>query len=360
MTVLARSTPSAARALGIVLQRRRTSAATALLGAVLIASLAGAMCIGSVSIPLAEVWGILHAQLRGVESASSAADTAIVWNIRLPRAVLGAVVGAGLAVCGMAMQAMVRNELADPFLLGINSGASTGAAAAILFGVGAGLGAIALPGSAFVGALAAGVLAFVIAHTAGRLTSTRLLLAGITVGYLLTAATSFLVFAAGSAEGARSVMFWLLGSLSLAAWDGLLVAALVVVASTTVLFTLAGRRFDALAIGDETMMGLGLSPQRLRVILLVLVSLCVGVLVSVAGSIGFVGLVVPHLARRMVGAAHSRAFPVAALLGAVLLVWADVLARIVLAPQELPIGIVTAVIGAPFLIALIARTRSVA
>jgi len=344
--------------LGVLVRRRRgrlwlTGLSLALLLSVVAAVGAGAYAIAP-GTTAQILWHHLLDRPEATGAWSAAAD-AIVWDVRLPRVLLGALVGAGLAICGVALQAMVRNLLADPYLLGINSGASSVAAAAILFGLGSGLGAYALPGSAFVGALVASLLVFVLARSGGRVTSIRLLLSGVAVGYLLYAATSFLIFASGSAEGARSVLFWLLGSLGLAAWDALLALAAGAVLVSTALLTFWGRRLDALAVGDETAHTLGLSPDRFRTLLLVVVSLCVGVLVSAAGSIGFVGLVVPHLARRAVGAAHALVVPAAALMGAVLLVWADVAARVVLQPQEIPLGIVTALIGAPFLLTLIRR-----
>lgn len=345
--------------LGVGAQRRRT----AIWMFTLVAALSGtgvvAVGTGAVAIDPVTVARIVAHQLLGLGEISwEPPQQAIVWSVRLPRVLLGMLVGAGLAVCGVALQAMVRNVLADPYLLGINSGASSGAAAAILFGAGAGLGRYALPASAFVGALAASLLVFVIARSGGRVTSIRLLLAGVAVGYALYAATSFLIFASGSAEGSRSVMFWLLGSLGLARWDALMAVAAVVIGGTIAYLTVAGRRLDALAVGDETAHTLGVSPDRFRLRLLVVVSLCVGVLVSVSGSIGFAGLVVPHLARRLVGASHVRVVPVAALLGAILLVWADVIARVLLAPQEIPIGIITSLLGAPFLLVLIRRLHA--
>ena len=326
----------------------------------LIGTVVIALGVGAAGIAPGTVAQILTHHLFGIPNEASWAgtDDAIIWNVRFPRAILGALVGAGLAVCGVVLQAMVRNVLADPYLLGINSGASSGAAAAILFGVGAGFGAYALPASAFLGALAASLLVFTLARSGGRVTSLRLLLSGVAVGYALYATTSFLIFASGSAEGARSVMFWLLGSLALANWDALLVVVSVVVVLCIAITTLWGRRLDALAIGDETAHTLGIAPERFRTALLVVVSLCVGVLVSAAGSIGFVGLVVPHLARRAVGATHVRAVPTAALMGAILLVWADVIARVLLEPQEIPIGIITALLGAPFLVVLIRRFQA--
>lgn len=345
--------------LGLGAQRRRTTLWLLALTAGLIATGLVAVGTGAIGISPATVARIIGYQLFGVGDVTwTPPEEAIVWQVRLPRVILGVLVGAGLAVCGVALQAMVRNVLADPYLLGINSGASSGAAAAILFGAGAGFGQYALSTSAFLGAMAASLLVFLIARSGGRVTSIRLLLAGVAVGYALYATTSFLIFASGSAEGARSVMFWLLGSLGLARWDALLGVAALVIGGTIAYLTVTGRSLDALAVGDETAHTLGISPDRLRLRLLVIVSLCVGVLVSASGSIGFVGLVVPHLARRIVGAPHVRVVPVAALLGAILLVWADVVARVLLAPQEIPIGIITALIGTPFLLILIRRLHA--
>ncbi|MDR7276517.1 FecCD family ABC transporter permease [Catenuloplanes atrovinosus] len=346
--------------LGVGARRRSTAGWLAGLSAALVLTGLVAVGTGAVAIDPVTVARIIAHRLTGLPSGTEWAPPheAIVWQVRLPRVLLGMTVGAGLAICGVALQAMVRNVLADPYLLGINSGASSGAAAALLFGAGAGFGQYALSGSAFAGALAASLLVFVIARSGGRITSIRLLLAGVAVGYALYAATSFLIFASGSAEGSRSVMFWLLGSLGLARWDPLLAVTAIVVIGTALYLTVLGRRLDVLAVGDETAHTLGVSPDRFRMRLLVIVSLAVGVLVSASGSIGFAGLVVPHLARRLVGAAHVRVVPVAALLGAILLVWADVVARVLLAPQEIPIGIVTSLLGAPFLLILIRRLHA--
>ncbi|GAA1617696.1 FecCD family ABC transporter permease [Actinoplanes couchii] len=345
--------------LGVETRRRRTALWLVALTTGLVVTALVAVGTGAIGIdPVTVARIILHQGLGIGDVTWTPPEQAIVWQVRLPRVVLGLLVGAGLAVCGVALQAMVRNVLADPYLLGINSGASSGAAAALLFGAGAGFGQYALSTSAFLGALAASLLVFAIARTGGRITSMRLLLAGVAVGYALYATTSFLIFASNSAEGSRSVMFWLLGSLGLAQWDALLAVAAVVILGTIAYLTILGRRLDVLAVGDETAHTLGVSPDRFRMRLLILVSLCVGVLVSAAGSIGFVGLVVPHLARRIVGAPHVRVVPISALLGAILLVWADVIARVLLAPQEIPIGIITSLLGAPFLLILIRRLHS--
>jgi iron complex transport system permease protein len=343
--------------LGHAARRRSTVLWVGGLSAGLLVTLVLAVGLGAVGIAPGTVARVVGHHLVGwpSEVVWTPAQDSIVWRVRLPRVILGALVGAALAVCGVALQAMVRNLLADPYLLGVTSGASTGAAAAILFGLGAGFGENALSASAFLGALAASVAVFLVARAGGRITSLRLLMAGVAVGYALYAATSFLIFAADSAEGARSVLFWLLGSLSLARWSIPLAVVVVVVCLTIALLMVWGRRLDALAIGDETAHTLGVPPTRFRMRLLVVVSLCVGSIVAASGGIGFVGLVIPHVARRFVGAGHGRVIPVAALIGAIFLVWADVVARTVLEPRELPIGIITALVGAPFLLILVRR-----
>lgn len=346
--------------LGLRASRRRTRLWLVGLAMGLVATLVVAVAVGAFAVPAGTVVQILGHHLLGWpgERTWSAPADAIVWQVRLPRVLLGALAGAGLAICGVALQAMVRNVLADPYLLGVNSGASSGAAAAILFGVGVGFVEYALQATAFLGALAASLLVFLVARSAGRVTSIRLLLAGVAVGYALYALTSFLIFASGSAEDARSVMFWLLGSLALAQWNAPLAIVAIVVAGAVVVLTFWGRRLDALAIGDETAHTLGVAPERFRLLLLVVVALCVGVVVSASGSIGFVGLVVPHLARRAVGGRHVRVVVVAALMGAILLIWADIIARTLFAPQEIPIGIITSLVGAPFLLVLIRRLHA--
>ncbi|WP_298328859.1 iron ABC transporter permease [Haloactinopolyspora sp.] len=343
--------------LGQAGKRRRSALWLSGLSGALLITLVLAVGLGAVAISPATVAQVVTHHVAGWPATPTwdRAQDAIVWQVRLPRVLLGALVGAALAVCGVALQAMVRNLLADPYLLGVTSGASTGAAAAILFGLGAGFGENALSASAFLGALAASIVVFVVARAGGRITSLRLLMAGVAVGYALYAATSFLIFASDSAEGARSVLFWLLGSLSLARWSWPLAIVVVIVCVTIAALMTWNRHLDALAIGDETALTLGVPPTRFRVQLLIVVSLCVGAVVAAAGGIGFVGLVIPHVARRFVGAAHARVVPVAALIGAIFLVWADVAARVVLVPQELPIGIITALIGAPFLLVLVRR-----
>jgi iron complex transport system permease protein len=339
--------------------RRRTLLWIGGLTLLLAGTLPVAVGLGPVAIAPGTVAQIIGHHLFGWPQAGawSESDDSIVWLVRMPRVLLGAVVGAALATTGVALQAMVRNVLADPYLLGVTSGASTGAAASILFGVGASIGASSLTTSAFAGAMVATGAVFLLARVGGRLTSIRLLLAGVAVGYMLSAATSFLIFASDAPEGARAVLFWLLGSLGQARWSSVALAGPIVLASLALLM-LWGRRFDALAIGDDTAQTLGVSPARLRVQALVVVALCVGAVVAVSGGIGFVGLIVPHIARLCVGGVHRRVLPVAALLGAVFLVMADIVARMAFDPREMPLGIVTAVVGAPMLLILVRRLRA--
>lgn len=342
--------------LGVRARARRSVIVLVLLVLAVLASLVLCMGIGPVSIPPETTAQVIIDHLgRSSSAVPDPAADAIIWTVRLPRVLMGAAVGVCLAICGAALQAMVRNLLADPYILGVSGGASTGAAAAILFGVGAALGEYAQSVLAFVGALGAALLVFAIARAGGRVTSLRLLLSGVAVGYALSALTNLLIFSSDSAEGSRSVMFWMLGSLALARWNAfLLVAALAAVVGTAVM-TLGALVLDALSAGDEIAHGLGIAPDRARIGFLVVVSLCTAAAVAGAGAIGFVGLVIPHLARRLVGARHRLLIPTAALLGALFLLWADAAARMIMPPRELPIGVITAAVGAPFLLILVRR-----
>jgi iron complex transport system permease protein len=341
--------------LGYARRRWTTALWCVALGSVLLVVAVCACGIGPVGVPPATVARIVGHHLVGAPAASgwTAAQDTIVWLLRVPRVLLGALVGAGLAVSGAVLQTVVRNVMADPHTLGVTSGASTGAALSLLFGFGGGM----LPGSAFLGALCATALLFAVARSNGRLTPLRLLLGGVTIGYIFSAATSFLIFASDSPEGARAVLFWLLGSLRSAAWPAVATSAVAVIACTAALFCMA-TRFDAMAVGDDTARALGLSPGLWRTASLVIVSLCIGAAVAVTGAIGFVGLIVPHVARLVAGGAHRRLIPVSALLGAIFLVIVDVVARTAVSTRELPLGIVTAVVGAPLLLVLVRRFRN--
>ena len=342
--------------------RARARRSALLLGLLAVASgLSIVLCVGIGPVPISASTTVqVIAQHVGlpIGGATEPAIDSIVWDVRVPRVLMGAAVGACLALSGAALQAMVRNMLADPYILGVSGGASTGAAAAILFGVGAALGDCAQSVLAFLGALAAALLVFLIARAGGRVTSLRLLLSGVAVGYALTALTNLLIFSSDSAEGSRSVMFWMLGSLSLARWNAFLWVALAAGVAGTLVLLGGARVLDALSAGDEIAHGLGIHPDRARAGFLLIVSLCTAAAVAGAGAIGFVGLVIPHLARRLVGARHRVLVPASAMLGGLFLLWADAVARVVMQPRELPIGVLTAAIGAPFLLILVRRLHA--
>lgn len=359
MTVVSHPGASARPEVGVPGPPRRRLAAWLIgLGLALVAAMVLGVGVGSTIVGPGTVARVLTHHLVGWPRTPtwSLSSDSIVWNVRAPRVVLGVIVGAALAAAGAALQAMVRNLLADPYLLGVSSGASTGAALLILFGVGVSAGAYSLTVSAFLGALLAALAVFLLASMRGRVTSVRLLLSGVAIGYVMYAATSFLLMAAPSSDqgGVQGVLFFMLGSLSQARWSSIAVVA-VAVALMLALLLVWGRKIDALAIGDDTARTLGIAPTRFRGELLVVVALGIGAVVAVAGGIGFIGLVVPHLARRFVGSAHRRLIPVAALMGAVFIVVADAVARVVLSPAEVPIGVITAIAGAPFLMILIRR-----
>ncbi|MBO7939027.1 iron ABC transporter permease [Streptomyces sp. S9] len=325
------------------------------LGLLLLVSLLAGVTLGAAGVGAADVFRFLWAGLTGgtVAAADGPAYT-IVWEIRLPRVVLGAVVGAGLASVGVAVQAMVRNALADPFVLGISSGAAVGANAVILLGVFAGLGVWALSVSAFASALAAMVLVYAAARTPRGLTPLRLILTGTALAYGFEAVTTVMVFGAARGEAARSAMMWLLGSLGGATWAQVPIAAVTVTLGWIWLRQRA-EALNALAMGDETAAALGVPPTALRRELFVVTAAVTGTVVAVSGAIGFVGLMVPHLVRMVAGADHRRVLVLAPLAGAVLLVWADLLSRLLLAPAELPVGVITAVVGVPAFLLLMRR-----
>ncbi|MFI1393396.1 FecCD family ABC transporter permease [Streptomyces sp. NPDC020681] len=325
------------------------------LGLTLLVSLVCGVALGASDLAWGEVLRFLWAGLSGgVLRPDEAAAYSIVWEIRLPRTLLAAVVGAGLATTGVAVQAMVRNALADPFVLGISSGAAVGANAVILFGTLAAFGVWALSVSAFASALVAMTLVYTVARSSYGLTPLRLVLTGTAMSYGFSAITTLMVFRAERGEAARSAVMWLLGSLSGATWGALPIAAGTVVAGAAYL-ALSSGRLNALAMGDETAAALGVNPERLRRELFVVTAGVTAAVVAVSGAIGFVGLMVPHLVRMLVGADHRRVLVVAPLMGAVLLVWVDILSRLLLAPAELPVGVITAVLGVPVFLVLMRR-----
>ncbi|MBI9115022.1 putative F420-0 ABC transporter permease subunit, partial [Sanguibacter suaedae] len=274
-----------------------------------------------------------------------------VWQLRLPRVLTAAAVGAGLALCGVVMQSLTRNPLADPYLLGLSSGASLGAVLVLVLGA-----TVLLPVAAFVGAVAALAAALLLAGALGALTPTRTVLAGLAVSQLCAAVTSFVIFWSATGDSYREILSWLMGSVAGATWSSVAIAGGAVLVLGTVLAS-TGSVLDAFTFGDTAAAALGLAVNRTRWLLLVGVALLTGALVSVSGSIGFVGLILPHAVRLVTGARHRLLLPLSALCGATFLVWADTAARTVFAPRELPVGIVTAAIGAPVFAVVLWRGR---
>ncbi|MBF6064390.1 iron ABC transporter permease [Nocardia terpenica] len=337
------------------MSRIRTSVAVAVLGALLVLAMVVATGFGAETLAPATVFDVLRHRFTGTGAELPGVDT-IVWQLRVPRTVLAAVVGAGLAVAGAAMQTLVRNPLADPYLLGVSSGAGVGAAAVITSGFLAGAGVWALSGGALVGAFAAAALVFAIAVAQGGLTPLRLVLTGTVLGSAFAASSSYLIFRSSDPAAAQSVLFWLLGSLAGADWTRIAVPAGVVAVAVLALWAASGW-LDALNLGADTAASVGVPVRALRIALFAGLAVLVGVLVAVSGGIGFVGLVVPHAARLLVGSPHRSLLPVCALCGALFLVVADAAARVLVRPTEIPVGVLTGLIGAPVFLLLMGRRR---
>lgn len=308
-----------------------------LLGAVTAGSLAAAVVTGSVALPWAVLWG-----------EGDPVSRQIFWELRLPRALLAALVGATLALTGLVMQALVRNPLADPYVLGASSGASSGAVAALALGYASLVGP-----AAFLGSLIALVLVVSLARSGSTLSSNRLILAGVAISYGFSSVTSFLTIVVDPAR-TKGIVFWLLGGFSGARWTDVQGPGALLLLGCLLLAPLC-RTLNLLAAGEETAWTLGIDGDRWRAMLLGLCAALTGGCVAVAGPIGFVGILVPHASRMLVGADHRRVMPITLLLGAQLLIWADLAGRTLLSPEEIPVGILTALAGVPFFLWLLAR-----
>ncbi len=334
--------------------RRPSVFSLLLVGGVLFGALVAAVLIGPVAL---DPWAVLqevldHLPFVDVDSGLDARQAAIVWELRLPRAVLGALVGATLAVAGSAYQGVFRNPLADPYLLGVAAGAGLGATIAI---VASGSGAVVVPLAAFVGAVAAVVATYALGATGGgRRTGNTLILAGVAVAASLTAAQTFVQ--QRNAETIREVYAWILGRLGTTGWGDVALMAPYAVVSIIVIL-LHRRLLDVLAVGEDEARTLGVRPERVRTAVVIAATLGTAGAVAVSGLIGFVGIVVPHTIRLMVGASYRAIVPLTVLGGAAFLVLADLVARTALSPSEVPIGVVTAIIGGPFFVVVLRTSR---
>jgi iron complex transport system permease protein len=324
--------------------------------AVLALAIMAGVAIGETSISLPVIAQVLANKLWAAGYRVDLIDEGIVWNYRLTRAIVAAACGAGLAISGVVLQSLLRNPLADPYLLGISAGASTGAVLVAVIGLGA--GAVSLSTGAFVGAIAAFALVALLARASrGETAAGQIILAGIAGSQLFNALTSFLITRSANAEQARGIMFWLLGNLSGVRWSSVSLAVPVV------LFGLAvclwhRRSLDAFTFGADSAASLGIPVRRVQATLIATTALITAVMVSIVGSIGFVGLVVPHAVRMIAGVRHARMLPLSALSGALFMIAADALSRTVIEGQVLPIGVITALVGAPvFALILIRGSR---
>ncbi|KIF55614.1 ABC transporter permease [Pseudomonas fluorescens] len=319
-------------------------------------ALIGGVAIGETSIEPSVVLQVLANKLWCAGYVLDPIDEGIVWNYRLTRALVAAACGAGLATCGVILQSLLRNPLADPYLLGISAGASTGAVMVALLGVGA--GAISLSAGAFAGAVTAFALVILLARVSGSASGTgQIILAGIAGSQLFNALTAFLITRSASSEQARGIMFWLLGNLGGVRWPSVWLA--VPVALLGLVVCLWHRRaLDAFTFGADSAASLGIPVRRVQILLIGCAALVTAVMVSIVGSIGFVGLVIPHAARLLLGTGHARLLPASALGGAVFLIAADVLSRTLIKGQVIPVGVITALVGAPVFALILVGRRS--
>jgi len=325
------------------------------LTAFLIVSVGAAVAVGSTTTAWIDVYRVLGHHLLGLDTAPDPTIDRIVWQLRLPRAVLACVVGGGLSIIGVAMQTLVRNPLAEPYILGISSGASAGASLFYLGFLPSLLAkTLTMPLAAFGGGLFSITIVYFVARDGTRISVPRLLLAGVAMSALMASVTSFITFSSPDPGKLRAVLFWLLGSLSGTQWNLLPIPALTTIVGLAAMLVLA-RPLDAMLVGEEPAQSLGIPVETLKRGLIVLATLVTGTLVAVSGAIGFVGLIVPHAVRLLVGVPHRRLVPLSFIGGALFLCWADLAARTLLPGQELPVGILTALCGVPFFLFLLRR-----
>ncbi len=320
----------------------------------LLISLSVAISVGSVPVHLSTVWGVLLNKLSPeiIQQTWSKGREAIVWDIRFPRALLSIMVGSGLATVGACLQAVTRNPLADPHLLGISSGAAFGAILALLH-TGLFIGLLTVPLLAFIGALFATVLILGVSRFTGATSADRLVLTGVAVSFVIMAGANILIFL-GDTRATHTVVFWMLGGLGFAQWSQLIYPFVILILCGSWILSKVST-LNAMTVGDETAYTLGIQVARFRLVVFVVCALITGVMVAFSGIIGFVGLMVPHIVRMLVGGDYIRVIPVSAILGAILLLWADIAARTIMAPEDIPIGIVTGLVGGAFFIWLLGK-----
>ena len=325
-----------------------------LLAAIAVSIILG-IFLGSADLDAKTVIDVLRYKITGAEDADlKRSAISIVWELRLPRVLLAIVAGGGLAVAGAAMQAVTQNVMADPYILGASSGAS--AAVAFTFVIG---GVFAQSGSlisifAFTGAILALLLVYSVGMVGSAGSTSRLVLAGMAISVILTAATQFFISIAPDAYTVRNITAWTMGSLASARWSTIGFPCIGAIIGS-VIFMYFERAFNLLSQGDETAISLGLNVKSLKRLTIIVTAFITGAVVSIGGVIGFIGFIIPHIIRLLIGSDHRRVFPLSFLTGGLFLMWMDVLARTIIAPKELPVGIFTAFCGGPFFIWLLYR-----
>ncbi len=328
------------------------------LGIFAILTIIFAIGLGPVAVAPSKVFSILLSYVPVIGNHfnpnASNVEINIVIGLRLPRVLLGMIVGASLSVTGVTMQALVRNKLADPFILGVSSGASAFATLGMLFGIFSFLGTFSLSISAFIGSAVTIIFVYIISRIRGRINITQLLLSGVAVSMIMDGITDIVKLSAPNALGLHNAEFWMSGSLAGAKWEYLTLPLAILILCTGFLM-INYRGLNILLLGEESAGALGVNVNNLQKMLILTASLMSGVTIAVSGTIGFVGLMVPHFTRLLTGGDHRRALPVSALLGGILVVWVDVAARCLIAPEELPVGVLTAVIGGPIFIILLRK-----
>ena len=330
--------------------------ASVILLVILFLSIGFAVTIGSVDISIKEVYQVILYKLLNIGDSSigTGAVADVVWLIRIPRIVLAIAVGVGLSVVGIVMQAIVKNPLADPYILGVSSGASLGATLAVVLGIGSVFGSNSIGIMGFTGAFGVSVLVLMISNIGGRSNSIKLLLAGMALSSVCSSFSSFLVYISDDSQKLKTITFWLMGSLAGAKWNEIAFILPIIILGV-IFFMTQYRTLNLMLLGDEVSITLGTDLHKFRIIYLLITSLMIGLLVYVSGMIGFIGLIIPHIVRIIFGTDHKKIIPIAALLGAIILIWADVISRILIKGTEIPIGIVISIIGAPLFVWLMIK-----
>ncbi|WP_136605562.1 FecCD family ABC transporter permease [Paenibacillus dokdonensis] len=317
--------------------------------------------IGQVHIPFRQAMEIMihaltHGKWGSMSHVESDSFVNIILQVRMPRVIFALLIGMGLSLCGTIMQAVVQNPLADPYILGISSGASLGATFAILVGFGSGalLSQFGVAFGAFAGAMVTSIAVLVLSSIGGKATSVKLVLSGVVIGALCSSFSSLVIYFANNAEGIKTVTFWSMGSLASSSWDKTPIMAVVVLLGCA-LFLFQHRVLNTMLLGDESAITLGINLSAYRKLYMIAAALITGTMVAYAGMIGFVGLIIPHIGRGIFGADHKQLTAGTLLLGGLFLIWSDILSRTLIHNVELPIGIITSVIGSPLFIYMIVK-----